>query len=87
MGAKVELDPRYKKTDVSSNDIRQSFTRLAAVAGTSTCHLIMSDKKVFVDRIWGPYRDVVVPGHWITEGGQSVSGELLRHVIETLLLL
>lgn len=43
----------------------------------------MSDKKVFVDRIWGPYRDVVVPGHWITEGGQSVSGELLRHVIET----
>lgn len=61
----------------------QAFTRLAAVAGTSTCHLAMSEKPVFVNGVWGPYRDVLLPNFWMAEGGQSATGELLRHVIET----
>ena len=61
----------------------QAFTRLAAVAGTSTCHIAMSPKPVFVPGVWGPYRDVLIPGYWMAEGGQSATGELLKHVLET----
>ncbi|CAN6627021.1 D-ribulokinase YDR109C [Trichomonascus vanleenenianus] len=57
--------------------------RLAAVAGTSTCHLVMSDDPVFVPGVWGPYRDVLIPGKWMAEGGQSTTGQLLHHVITT----
>lgn len=57
--------------------------RLAAVAGTSTCHLVMSQEPVFVPGVWGPYRDVVFPGKWLAEGGQSCTGELLHHVLTT----
>ncbi|KAG9549546.1 Pentulose kinase, partial [Aureobasidium melanogenum] len=65
------------------NDVSQAFTRLAAVAGTSTCHLAMSQKPVFVEGVWGPYRDVLIPDYWMAEGGQSATGELLKHVLET----
>lgn len=65
------------------NDVSQAFTRLAAVAGTSTCHLAMSEKPVFVNGVWGPYRDVLIPDYWMAEGGQSATGELLKHIIET----
>ena len=83
VGAKVVLDEETLKSDVPKNDVTQAFTRLAAVAGTSTCHLAMSPKPVFVDGVWGPYRDVLVPKYWMAEGGQSATGELLKHVIET----
>lgn len=65
------------------NDVSQAFTRLAAVAGTSTCHLAMSQKPVFVEGVWGPYRDVLIPDYWMAEGGQSATGELLKYVLET----
>ncbi|CAK7566340.1 MAG: hypothetical protein SEPTF4163_004280 [Sporothrix epigloea] len=76
VGAPVDLDD-------SANDVSQAFTRLAAVAGTSTCHLAMSRDAVFVDGVWGPYRGVTLPEFWIAEGGQSATGELIRHVVET----
>lgn len=57
--------------------------RLAAVAGTSTCHLVMSKDPVFVPGVWGPYRDVIFPNRWLAEGGQSCTGELLHHVLTT----
>ena len=83
VGAKV--DSEYGAPDHShpQNDLAQAFTRLAAVAGTSTCHLAMSEKPVFVPGVWGPYRDVLLPDFWLAEGGQSATGELLRHVVET----
>ena len=68
---------------MASNDKSQAFTRLAAVAGTSTCHIAMSPKAVFVPGVWGPYRDVLIPEYWMAEGGQSATGELLKHVLET----
>lgn len=43
----------------------------------------MSPDPVFVDGVWGPYRDTILPGCWMAEGGQSATGELLKHVIET----
>lgn len=83
VGAKVNLRGDTLNSEVEKNHVSQAFTRLAAVAGTSTCHLAMSEKPVFVDGVWGPYRDVLVPNYWLAEGGQSATGELLKHVIET----
>ncbi|CBF79319.1 FGGY-family carbohydrate kinase [Aspergillus nidulans FGSC A4] len=83
VGAKVELESEQLTSDAAKNDITQAFSRLAAVAGTSTCHLAMSPEPVFVPGVWGPYRDTIIPGFWMAEGGQSATGELLKHVIET----
>lgn len=82
MGAKVDLGDDELNANVPHNDVTQAFTRLAAVAGTSTCHLAMSKNPVFVPGVWGPYRDVVLPDFWLAEGGQSATGELLRHVLD-----
>ncbi|EEP77742.1 hypothetical protein UREG_02591 [Uncinocarpus reesii 1704] len=83
VGAKVQLSADLLSSDAAKNDKSQAFTRLAAVAGTSTCHLAMSPNPVFVPGVWGPYRDTIIPGYWMAEGGQSATGELLKHVIET----
>lgn len=55
--------------------------RLSAVAGTSTCHLAITRDPVFVPGVWGPYRDVLLPGYWMAEGGQSATGQLLAHIL------
>lgn len=34
-------------------------------------------------RVWGPYREVLIPGYWMAEGGQSATGALLHHVLTT----
>jgi FGGY-family pentulose kinase len=83
VGAKVNLSSDALSSSESKSDVSQAFTRLAAVAGTSTCHLAMSEKPVFVQGVWGPYRDVLLPGQWMAEGGQSATGELIKHTIET----
>ena len=43
----------------------------------------MSKDPVFVNGVWGPYRDSIIPNYWMAEGGQSATGELLKHVLET----
>ncbi|EME41409.1 hypothetical protein DOTSEDRAFT_73730 [Dothistroma septosporum NZE10] len=83
VGAKVNLSGDHLDSSTPKNDVSQAFTRLAAVAGTSTCHLAMSKDPVFVNGVWGPYRDVLIPDYWLAEGGQSATGELLKHVVET----
>ncbi|KIW48357.1 uncharacterized protein PV06_00951 [Exophiala oligosperma] len=83
VGAKVNLSADELDSSTPANDQSQAFTRLAAVAGTSTCHLVMSKDPVFVPGVWGPYRDSIIPNYWMAEGGQSATGELLKHVLET----
>lgn len=83
VGAKVAVTAGHLDDSAASNDVSQAFTRLASVAGTSTCHLAMSKEPVFVPGVWGPYRDVLMPGFWMAEGGQSATGELLKHMLET----
>lgn len=83
VGAKVDTEYGHADETHPANDVAQASTRLAAVAGTSTCHLAMSENPVFVNGVWGPYRDVLMPSYWLAEGGQSATGELLRHVLET----
>ncbi len=55
--------------------------RLALIGGTSTCHMAVSQKPRFIGGIWGPYYSAMIPGHWLTEGGQSATGALIDHVI------
>lgn len=72
-------------SDKSSERLKldESNHRLAAVAGTSTCHIVQSDRGVFVDGVWGPYPHAVFPGWWMNEGGQSSTGQLIDFIINT----
>ena len=76
MGTKVE-------NGTFGDDVKLASSRLAAVAGTSTCHLAISADPIFVPGVWGPYRDIVIPGSWMIEGGQSATGELIRYTIDS----
>jgi FGGY-family pentulose kinase len=55
--------------------------RLALIGGTSSCHMAVSERARFVPGVWGPYYSAMVPGMWLTEGGQSATGALIDHVI------
>jgi FGGY-family pentulose kinase len=55
--------------------------RLALIGGTSTCHMAVSEQARFIPGVWGPYYSAMVPGLWLTEGGQSATGALIDHVI------
>ncbi|MHC4914913.1 MAG: FGGY-family carbohydrate kinase [Planctomycetota bacterium] len=55
--------------------------RLALIGGTSSCHMAVSRDATFVPGIWGPYFSAMIPGTWLTEGGQSATGALVDHVI------
>ena len=57
--------------------------RLALIGGTSSCHMAVSREARFIDGIWGPYYSAMVPGWWLTEGGQSATGALIDHVVHS----
>ncbi|XP_043273293.1 FGGY carbohydrate kinase domain-containing protein isoform X2 [Venturia canescens] len=58
-------------------------TRLSLICGTSTCHMALSDKGIFVEGVWGPYFSAIIADYWLNEGGQSATGKLLDHIIES----
>ena len=53
------------------------------ICGTSTCHMAVHKLPLFVPGVWGPYYSAMVPGYWLSEGGQSATGKLVDHVIDT----
>lgn len=55
--------------------------RLALICGTSSCHMAVSKKPLFIEGIWGPYYSAMIPEFWLTEGGQSATGALIDHCI------
>jgi FGGY-family pentulose kinase len=57
--------------------------RVALIGGTSTCHMAVSKEPRFVPGVWGPYFSAMVPGMWLTEGGQSATGALIDHTIHS----
>ncbi|XP_026521736.1 FGGY carbohydrate kinase domain-containing protein isoform X1 [Notechis scutatus] len=57
-------------------------SRLAVICGTSSCHMAVSKSPIFVSGVWGPYYSAMVPGLWLNEGGQSVTGKLLEHIVQ-----
>ncbi|QDT66705.1 FGGY-family carbohydrate kinase [Calycomorphotria hydatis] len=56
--------------------------RLALIGGTSSCHMAVSPEPRFINGIWGPYYSAMIPGLWLTEGGQSATGALIDFVIQ-----
>jgi FGGY-family pentulose kinase len=56
-------------------------TALALIGGTSSCHMAVSREPKFINGVWGPYFGAMVPGLWLTEGGQSATGGLIETVI------
>lgn len=61
----------------NQTDLRK---RLAYIFGTSACSMASSDAPVFVDGVWGPYYSAMVPGLWLSEGGQSAAGAAIDHL-------
>eukprot|EP00257_Ricinus_communis_P022192 XP_015581850.1 FGGY carbohydrate kinase domain-containing protein-like isoform X1 [Ricinus communis] len=56
--------------------------RMALVCGTSTCHMVVSQSKLFISGVWEPFWSAVIPKYWFTEGGQSATGALLDYIME-----
>ena len=57
--------------------------RVALVGGTSSCHMAVVAEPAFVPGVWGPYYSAMIPGLWLSEGGQSATGALIDHVVQT----
>lgn len=55
--------------------------RLALIGGTSSCHMAVSREPRYIRGVWGPYYSAMIPGWWLTEGGQSATGSLVDHVV------
>ncbi|HZP82330.1 MAG TPA: FGGY family pentulose kinase, partial [Chthonomonadaceae bacterium] len=65
----------------SGQDLSRLETALALIGGTSNCHMAVSREPKYITGIWGPYYGAMVPGMWLTEGGQSSAGSAIDHVI------
>ena len=45
--------------------------------------MIVSEKEIFVKGVWGPYYSAMIPGMYLNEGGQSTTGKLLDHIVNS----
>ncbi|KAI3961468.1 hypothetical protein MKX01_001204 [Papaver californicum] len=67
----------------SKEDVKENIChRMVLVCGTSTCHMAVSQSKLFIPGVWGPFWSAMVPEYWLTEGGQSATGGLLDYIID-----
>ncbi|WP_285775099.1 ribulokinase [Microtetraspora sp. NBRC 13810] len=57
--------------------------QMVAIMGTSTCHVISSERLAEVPGMCGAVRDGIVPGLWGYEAGQSAVGDILAWFAET----
>ena len=55
--------------------------RLAVIGGTSTCHIGAQPERREVPGVWGPYPGALSAGFVANEGGQSITGALLDHLV------
>jgi FGGY-family pentulose kinase len=55
--------------------------RVAMIAGTSSCFMAVSPEPRYIHGVWGPYYSAMIPGFWLTEGGQSATGALIDYLI------
>lgn len=56
---------------------------LALICGTSSCHMSIVRSPIYVDGVWGPYNGALFPNTFLHEAGQSATGKLLDHVVES----
>ncbi len=50
--------------------------KMVMVMGTSTCHMLISDKEVHVEGISGVVEDGIIPGFYAYEAGQAAVGDI-----------
>lgn len=55
---------------------------LALISGTSNCHMLCSEQEIHTAGVWGPYWSAMLPGYWLTEGGQSAAGSLVDWTLQ-----
>ncbi|CAM6065642.1 unnamed protein product [Sphagnum tenellum] len=79
----LESYPREQDAEDTGKIVDSLCRRMVLVCGTSTCHMAVSRDKVFIPGVWGPFWSAMVPELWLTEGGQSATGALLDHLVET----
>ncbi|KAG0219868.1 FGGY-family pentulose kinase [Mortierella sp. GBAus27b] len=63
--------------------VDEARKRISMICGTSSCHLVMSDRPIFVPGVWGPFHGVMLPDMWVAEGGQSSTGQLIDHLTKS----
>lgn len=68
---------------MNSNEADLFDSRIALIGGTSSCHMAVSKQPRFIEGVWGPYYSAMIPGLWLNEGGQSATGALIDHIIES----
>ncbi|WP_340608400.1 FGGY-family carbohydrate kinase [Xenorhabdus bharatensis] len=54
---------------------------MAYVFGTSSCTMTTTLEPVFIPGVWGPYFSAMVPGMWLSEGGQSAAGAAIDQLL------
>lgn len=58
-----------------------AVNNMAYVFGTSSCTMTSTQEAVFVPGVWGPYYSAMVPGLWLSEGGQSAAGAAIDQLL------
>lgn len=66
-----------------SGEVADFNRRVALIGGTSTGHMAMSRTARFIPGAWGPYYSAILPEYWLNEGGQSATGALIDHMIQS----
>jgi len=56
--------------------------KLVMAMGTSTCHLLLSEREVLAEGICGVVLDGIVPGYYGYEAGQSAVGDIFAWFVE-----
>ncbi|GAB4838210.1 hypothetical protein Ancab_027740 [Ancistrocladus abbreviatus] len=69
-------------SDAAADNKEAICHRMVLVCGTSTCHMAVSQSKLLIPGVWGPFWSAMIPQYWLTEGGQSATGALLDYLIE-----
>lgn len=58
--------------------------KMLAIIGTSTCHMLLSDKEALVPGICGYVVDGIIPGYLGYEAGQSCVGDHFNWIVDTI---
>lgn len=58
-------------------------SKLVLIAGTSSCHMSITENILFTKGVWGPYKNALIPNYFLAEGGQSASGVLIDYILST----
>jgi len=59
--------------------------KMGLITGSSNVMFVLAEKPVFSPSLWGPYPELILPGKWLMEAGQTSSGSVINWLVENLL--